>query len=126
MHRADPQHATLDEWIAREAIQFSVDSTETFGAAVAQVVASLGGSVELLGFGEPLHGGEEILAVGTAGEWGGAPDATTVFPQAHDIDYIRRAQRLGGGGALAGARARDHRSRQARDRDLHRGQQPLR
>ena len=63
MHRADPQHATLDEWIAREAIQFAVDSTETFDAAVDQVVASLGGSVELLGFGEALHGGEEILVL---------------------------------------------------------------
>jgi beta-glucanase (GH16 family) len=28
-------------------------------------------------------------AVGSAGEWGGAPDATTVFPEVHSIDYIR-------------------------------------
>jgi erythromycin esterase len=54
-------HATLDDWIAREAIPFSVDSPETFNAAVAKVIASLGDSVELLGFGEALHGGEDIL-----------------------------------------------------------------
>jgi erythromycin esterase-like protein len=55
------EHATLDDWIARESIPFSADSPATFGAAVDTVIASLGGSVELLGFGEALHGGEEIL-----------------------------------------------------------------
>jgi erythromycin esterase-like protein len=54
-------HTTLDDWIAREAIPFSVDSPETFDAAVDRVIASLGDSVELLGFGEALHGGEDIL-----------------------------------------------------------------
>jgi erythromycin esterase-like protein len=54
-------HATLHNWIRREAIPFSVDSSETFNAAVDEVIASLGNSVELLGFGEALHGGEEIL-----------------------------------------------------------------
>ncbi len=54
-------HATLDDRIAREAISFSPDSPETFDAAVDAVIASLGGAVELLGFGEALHGGEEIL-----------------------------------------------------------------
>lgn len=56
-----PIHATLDDWIQREATQFSVDSPECFNAALDKVIASLGGSVELLGFGEALHGGEEIL-----------------------------------------------------------------
>jgi erythromycin esterase len=56
-----PPHATLDDWIALEAIPFSVNSPETFNAAVDRVVASLGDSVELLGFGEALHGGEDIL-----------------------------------------------------------------
>ncbi len=51
----------LDEWIAREAISFSIDSPVTFNACVAKIVASLGNSVELLGFGEALHGGEDIL-----------------------------------------------------------------
>jgi erythromycin esterase len=54
-------HATLDDWIAREATPFSVDSPRTFNAAVDKVIASLGGPVELLGFGEALHGGEDIL-----------------------------------------------------------------
>ncbi len=61
MHSTDARHATLDGWIARAAIPFSVDSPETFNPAVDSVIGSLGGSVELLGFGEALHGGEEIL-----------------------------------------------------------------
>jgi erythromycin esterase len=54
-------HATLDDWVAREAIPFSIDSPGTFSAAVDKVIASLGDSLELLGFGEALHGGEDIL-----------------------------------------------------------------
>jgi erythromycin esterase len=61
MSHPAPIHATLDDWIAREAIPFSVDSPETVTAAVDQVIASVGDSVELLGFGEALHGGEDIL-----------------------------------------------------------------
>jgi len=56
-----PIHATLDDWITRKAIPFSVDSPRTFSSAVDKVIASLGDSVELLGFGEALHGGEDIL-----------------------------------------------------------------
>jgi erythromycin esterase len=56
-----PTHATLDDWIAREAIRFSVDLPETLHAAVDKMIASLDASVELLGFGEALHGGEDIL-----------------------------------------------------------------
>ena len=58
---ASATHATLDDWIAREAAPFSVDSPRTFNAAVEKVIASLGDSVELLGFGEALHGGKDIL-----------------------------------------------------------------
>ncbi|MCL5099326.1 MAG: erythromycin esterase family protein [Candidatus Omnitrophica bacterium] len=54
-------YATLDEWIRHEAIPFSLDSSETFNAAIDKVIASLDNSVELLGFGEALHGGEDIL-----------------------------------------------------------------
>jgi len=61
MSRPAPIHATLDDWIRHEAIPFSVDSPETFNAATDKIVASLGDSVELLGFGEALHGGEDIL-----------------------------------------------------------------
>lgn len=62
LHRnSDPTYATLDDWILHEAIPFFVDSPEIFNAAVDRVIASLGYSVELLGFGEALHGGEDIL-----------------------------------------------------------------
>lgn len=56
-----PIYATLDEWIAHEALPFSLDAPDAFNLAIDKVAASLGGSVELLGFGEALHGGEEIL-----------------------------------------------------------------
>ena len=52
---------TLDSWIAEDTISFSLDSNEGFNAAVDKLVTSPGNSVELLGFGEALHGGEEIL-----------------------------------------------------------------
>jgi len=55
------EQLSLDDWIAREAIPFPVDSPRTFNAAVDKVIASLGDSVELLGFGEALHGGKDIL-----------------------------------------------------------------
>jgi erythromycin esterase-like protein len=57
----EPVYATLDDWILHEAISFSVDSPETFHAAIDRIIASLGDPVELLGFGEALHGGEDIL-----------------------------------------------------------------
>jgi len=56
-----PTHSTLDDWVAREAIPFSVDSPDAFSAAADSMIASHGDSVELLGFGEALHGGEELL-----------------------------------------------------------------
>jgi erythromycin esterase-like protein len=61
MSRRIRTYATLDDWITRESIPFSVDSPESFHAAVDKLIASLDDSVELLGFGEALHGGEEIL-----------------------------------------------------------------
>ena len=56
-------YATLDDWIAHEAIPFSLDSRPDFNAAVDKVIDSLGDSVALLGFGEALHGGEELLVL---------------------------------------------------------------
>ena len=58
---SDPVYTTLDDWILHETIPFSVDSSETFNASIDSVIASLDDSVELLGFGEALHGGEDIL-----------------------------------------------------------------
>lgn len=54
-------HATLDDWIQREAIPFSLDSPASLAAAVDKLIATLGNSVQLLGLGEPLHGGEDFL-----------------------------------------------------------------
>jgi erythromycin esterase-like protein len=52
---------TLDNWIQREAIPFELDSSDEFNASIDKVVGLLSDSVELLGFGEGLHGGEDIL-----------------------------------------------------------------
>lgn len=64
---AATSYATLDEWIAKAALPFSLESSDAaskqFDSRVDQVVASLGREVELLGFGEALHGGEDILTV---------------------------------------------------------------
>jgi erythromycin esterase len=54
-------HATLESWIKDEAISFSLDSSENFNSSIDRVIASIDNSVELLGFGETLHGGEEVL-----------------------------------------------------------------
>jgi erythromycin esterase len=54
-------HPTLDEWVARDAMPFAVDSPVAFNTAVDTLIAALGDSVELLGFGEAVHGGEDIL-----------------------------------------------------------------
>src|SRR6266567_3434979 len=56
-------YATLDDWIAHEAIPCSLDSRPDFNAAVDQVIDALGDAVALLGFGEALHGGEELLVL---------------------------------------------------------------
>ena len=57
----DPMYTTLHDWILHEAIPFSVDSYETFNTSIDKVIASIDSAVELLGFGEALHGGEDIL-----------------------------------------------------------------
>ena len=58
-----PSHVTIDDWIARDAIPFQVDNPTSIDAAVDRIVGLLGPSVELLGFGEALHGSEEILCI---------------------------------------------------------------
>ncbi len=58
---SDPVYTTLEDWILHETIPFSFDSSETFNASVDRAIAALDDSVELLGFGEALHGGEDIL-----------------------------------------------------------------
>jgi len=59
--RSHPEYTSFDEWILHDAIPFSVDSPETFNASIDKLIASLGNTVALLGLGEALHGGEDIL-----------------------------------------------------------------
>lgn len=61
MPQPTPPYTSLDDWIAREARPFSFDAPGALDAAVDTVVTSLGEQIELLGFGEAIHGGEEIL-----------------------------------------------------------------
>lgn len=63
MTHAAALYATLDDWIAHEAIPCSLDSRPDFNAAVDAVIGASGDSVTLLGFGEALHGGEDLLAL---------------------------------------------------------------
>jgi erythromycin esterase len=56
---SEPSYNTLRDWIQNEAIP--LDSPQTFNTAIDAVISSLDDSVELLGFGEALHGGEDIL-----------------------------------------------------------------
>src|SRR6266568_7436752 len=63
MTHAAAVYATLDDWIAHEAIPCSLDSRPDFNAAVDTVIDSLGGAVALLGFGEALQGGGELLVL---------------------------------------------------------------
>src|SRR5260370_9371173 len=96
MTHPTPTYATLDDWIAREAIPFSLDSPGAFSTAVDKVVASPGDSVELLGLGEALHGGEDILILRdrlfqhpfeSHGDTAIAIEST--FPRAHlSTDYL--------------------------------------
>jgi erythromycin esterase len=58
-----PAQTTLDAWIARDAIPFTLDSPLSIDGAVDRIVGSLGDAVEVLGLGEALHGSEEILLV---------------------------------------------------------------
>lgn len=52
---------SLADWVTREALPFTLDSPDTFDAVVDRLVAALPASLELLGLGEALHGGEELL-----------------------------------------------------------------
>lgn len=58
-----PVHKSIDEWIKQGAIPFSLDSPASIDSAIDRIVGVLGDSVELLGFGEALHGSEEMLVV---------------------------------------------------------------
>lgn len=59
--RTHETDATVDDWIGRESIPLSFEPAEAFNTSVDQMMAALGDTVELLGIGEPLHGGEDFL-----------------------------------------------------------------
>src|SRR5262245_47316719 len=62
-HASDvPKFVSLDEWLAREAIEFSLMSPEGL-AAVDRMMAAIGDEVRVLALGEALHGGEELLVL---------------------------------------------------------------
>ncbi len=61
MSLAGGKYASLDEWISREGVSFSLESPAELNSAVDRVVGELGEQVELLGIGEPTHGVEEFL-----------------------------------------------------------------
>ncbi|MEJ2354068.1 MAG: hypothetical protein P8Y03_30195 [Anaerolineales bacterium] len=62
--RSAPTYESLDDRMAGASIPFSLESPNTFNAAVDRVITSLGDSQELLGFGEALHFGGEVLILG--------------------------------------------------------------
>ena len=50
MSSQTPEYRTLENWITSEAIPFSMDHPDNMNAALDKMIASLGDSVELLGF----------------------------------------------------------------------------
>jgi erythromycin esterase-like protein len=57
----DTAPAKVDDWITRNAVRVAGDSNESFDSAVDSIVAA-SDSLQVLGFGEPLHLGEGFLA----------------------------------------------------------------
>ncbi len=52
---------SIDEWLTKESISFSVSSEASVQEAIDKLFYSLDNSVRLLGLGEPLHGGKDFL-----------------------------------------------------------------
>ena len=61
LSQANPLYESVADWINAYAIPFDLAAPETLDSVIDQIVASLDDAVELLGFGEALHGGEELL-----------------------------------------------------------------
>src|SRR5215212_3085240 len=55
--------AAFYDWARSEAIPFDVTSDKSFDSAVDRMVAAMCESIELLGFGEPMHGAAEFLVL---------------------------------------------------------------
>ena len=71
----DGFHVYAAEWDAKE-IRFYVDGVEHFRATSAEVPIS----------STPMH---VVLNTAVGGNFDGGPDASTIFPQVHLIDYVR-------------------------------------
>jgi erythromycin esterase-like protein len=56
-------YKTVLDWITHDSIQFSLTDSKEFEKAASSFLSSIGNSVEILAFGEPLHGGEEFLII---------------------------------------------------------------
>jgi erythromycin esterase-like protein len=56
------KYDTVRDWIINEAISFSPSLIKDFHSAIHSVLTSCSPDLQVLGFGEPLHGGREILS----------------------------------------------------------------
>jgi erythromycin esterase-like protein len=63
MAQPTPTYGTLDDWIAHAATPFALDAPAGLAEAADQVLAAAGSSLKLLGLGETLHFGEEMLTL---------------------------------------------------------------
>lgn len=63
MSNPSAAYDSLEEWVAREAIAFSLDSPPSLNAATDRIIAELGESLALLGLGEPTHGAGDFLVL---------------------------------------------------------------
>ncbi len=59
--KCPPSYSNVEQWIFKEAIEFSLDERSSLAFAVKRMMASFDDSLELLGLGEALHGGKELL-----------------------------------------------------------------
>ena len=54
-------YKTIDEWIKNEAVSFSFEKNKSLHGTFDRAIKLLNEGAEMIGFGEALHGGEEIL-----------------------------------------------------------------
>ncbi len=61
MNHSPATPTTLADWIAHDAIPMTLDAPDQLDHDIDQWMKALGPDVRVLGFGEPLHGGEAFL-----------------------------------------------------------------
>lgn len=57
----DNPSKTLREWVKREGFGFSPDEEGSFHSAIDRIIHFCSPSLQVLGLGEPFHGGRDIL-----------------------------------------------------------------